>query len=96
MAVKLTFATRVIRAPATVWREIDGRAVVIDLDGGRVRTLNPTGSVLWQSLDGCSLGELRDRLVAEFPDESPERLTSDVESFVADLVERGLAEIEAG
>lgn len=96
MVQKLSPDTRVTRSPATVWREIDGRVVVIHLDDGRVRTLNPTGAVLWQTLDGCSLAELHGQLVAEFPDEPSERLTGDVEAFVAELLERGLIRVEAG
>ncbi|RYE86466.1 MAG: PqqD family protein [Myxococcales bacterium] len=96
MAQKLSPGARVTRSAATVWREIDGRTVVIHLDDGRVRTLNPTGSVVWQAIDNTTLADLHARLAAAFPDEPSERLAGDVEAFVAELVDRGLAQVEAG
>ncbi|MCS6900372.1 MAG: PqqD family protein [Myxococcales bacterium] len=94
MATKLSPSTRVIRDPETVSREIDGRAVVIHLEDGRVRTLNPTGSVLWQALDGRSVDALLAYLVAAFPGEPPERLQEDLEAFLTELLDRGMARIE--
>jgi hypothetical protein len=82
---------RVTRAPETVSREIDGRAVVIHLTDGRVRTLNPTGSVVWQVLDGRPVADLLEHLVLTFPEEPRERLHGDLDQFLSDLVERGLA-----
>lgn len=95
MAPKLLNTSRVTRAPETVSREIDGRAVVIHLEDGRVRTLNPTGSVVWQALDGRSLEELLTHLVATFPGEPQERLQGDLEVFLSDLIERGLAHVDS-
>lgn len=91
---KLLPATRLTRAPETVWREIDGRAVVIHLEDGRVRTLNPTGSTLWQALDGRPVADLLTHLSASFPAEPVERLQHDLEQFLADLIERGLAHVD--
>lgn len=86
--------SRISRAPATVSREIDGRAVVIHLEDGRVRTLNPTGSVIWTALDGRSVEELLLHLSISFPGEPRERLQNDLETFLSDLMERGLANID--
>lgn len=96
MAQKLSPGMRVTRSAATVWREIDGRTVVIDLEDGRVRTLNPTGSVVWQAIDNTTIADLQARLAAAFPDEPSERLAGDVEAFVSELIDRGLAQVEAG
>lgn len=87
-------ATRVTRSTDAVWREIDGRAVVISLDDGRIRTLNPTGAALWGEIDGRSVGELVDALRAKFPARGVDELTADVLAFVGDLVARGMARVE--
>ena len=55
-----------------------------------------TGSVVWQAIDNTTIADLHARLVAAFPDEPSERLAGDVEAFVAELVDRGLAQVEAG
>jgi hypothetical protein len=94
VAPKLLLTSRVSRAPETVSREIDGRAVVIHLEDGRVRTLNPSGSVIWEALDGRPVDALLAHLVAAFPDEPAERLRGDLEAFLGDLLDRGMARVE--
>jgi hypothetical protein len=94
VAPKLSPSSRVTRAPETVSREIDGQAVVIHLEDGRVRTLNPTGSVVWQALDGRPLDALLAHLIAAFPGEPPDRLRSDLEAFLTELLDRGMARLE--
>lgn len=94
MTVKLLPETRVSRMPDAVWREIDGRTVVISLEDGRIRTLNATAATLWSSLDGKTLQELVTLLQAVFPARQAEQLMGDVESFVTELLSRGLARID--
>lgn len=84
--------TRITKTPETVWRELDGRAVVIHLEDGRVRTLNPTATALWMVLDGRPLAALLDHLVASFPDEPRERLAGDLDAFVRDLIARNMVQ----
>lgn|GEM_PF-949454 len=96
VAQKLLPSSRLTRVPETVWREIDGRAVVIHLEDGRVRTLNPTGSAVWQALDGRPVEALLDHLAAAFPAEPRDRLQADLDAFLADLIDRGMARVDPG
>ena len=81
---------RIERAPDAVWREIEGRAAIISLDGGRIRTLNPVGSFVWSLLDGRPLGDVHEALKARYPEVNPDELTRDLDAFLDDLGRRGL------
>jgi hypothetical protein len=78
--------------PTVVSVELDGRVVVFDERSGRVRSLNATGSIVWQLLDGtCTVGELADAVAQEL---GAERATAraDVRQFVAELLQYGFVE----
>jgi hypothetical protein len=92
--MKLSPQSRIHRAPDTVWREIDGRAVIISLDDGRVRTVNPTGAEVWSRLDGRSVAEVLGELGELYPDVPSTDLEADLDAFVDDLVRRGIAHVE--
>ncbi len=85
--------SRVVRASDAVWREIDGRATVISLDEGRIRTMNPTGSFVWQLLDGAAVASVLDRLAGQFPGVARDAREADLGAFVRDLAARGLVRI---
>lgn len=78
------------RAPDAVWREVDGRAAVISLDGGRIRTLNPVGTFVWSLLDGRPVGALLQALAERYPEVSADDLARDLDAFLDDLSRRGL------
>jgi hypothetical protein len=82
--------------PDAVWREIDGRVVIISLEDGRIRTLNPTAAALWTDLDDRPIAALVARLSEQFPSRPEAELRADVEAFVEDLVGRGMATVTAG
>jgi hypothetical protein len=67
---------------------IDGEAVLIDLDGGRVLGLNETGSFLWPRLPNRTADELVQDLIGNFDvDEAQAR--KDIAVFISALRERG-------
>lgn len=78
------------RAPDAVWREVDGRAAVISLDSGRIRTLNPVGALVWSLLDGRPVAALRAALAERFPEIKADELSRDLDAFLDDLSQRGL------
>jgi coenzyme PQQ synthesis protein D (PqqD) len=78
------------RAPDAVWREVDGRAAVISLDGGRIRTLNPTGTLVWSLLEGRTVADLRAALAERYPEIAASVLDRDLDNFLEDLDRRGL------
>jgi hypothetical protein len=79
------------KAPQTASRLIAGEAVILSLDTKILRGLNPVGSRVWDLIDGTrSIDEIVDVIVAEF-DVTPPVAAADVEAFVRQLLERGLA-----
>lgn len=79
-----------IRRDGLSWREIEGEVVVLDLQSSNYLSLNATGSVLWQMLEGGATTEqLATALAEEF---AIDRATAaaDVEGFVATCREQGL------
>lgn len=77
-----------------VFRELDGEAVVLNLDTGIYFGLDTVGTRLWELL--VELGSLRAvhaRMLAEF-DVTPDVLEQDLIGFVGQIHERGLVAIE--
>lgn len=81
-------------SPDVAWRRIDGLVAIISLDANRVRLLNRVGSFLWERCDGRTHESLVHDTCARFAvDEAVAR--RDIESFVRDLLGRGLVSVEA-
>lgn len=70
------------RAAHAAWRRVGEEVVVVDLHGNRVFGLNAAGSALWASLD-----EAGDAVL-----DVPAGGIEAVRTFLAELVDRGLAE----
>src|SRR5215510_13216086 len=69
-----------------------GEALVLVAPGGQATVLNPTGSLIWDCLDGeVSLGELATELSEELGVDR-ELIAADVLTFVRQLGEAGLLE----
>jgi hypothetical protein len=76
-----------------VFRELDGEAVILNLESGRYFGLDPVGTRIWQLLNAH--GTLRRTLEAleeEF-DAPPEQLSADLTEFVGQLHTRGLVTV---
>ena len=82
-----------VRVPeSVVFRELDGEAVLLDLDSERYFGLDAVGTRMWACLTTCeSLGAACDALILEY-DVEPERLERDLLDLVGQLVEQGLLE----
>jgi hypothetical protein len=60
-------------------------AVLMDIQGGSMLTLNPIGSIIWQQLsDGRSPEQIAERLASEFGI-AREQVLADVNEFVEQL-----------
>ena len=60
-------------------------AVLMNIKGGSMLTLNPTGSIIWQQLrDGRSPAQIADRLASEFGIPR-EQASADVNEFLEQL-----------
>lgn len=81
------------RSPDVVDDSVDGRAVLVDADGRELITLNPTGTLVWRSMDGSrDLVEIARIVHDEVGGEvSREQIERDVRGFVDELLAQGLA-----
>jgi len=77
------------RSPHTAWQTIGDEAVIMNLDGGRVLGLNPTGTLVWSLLEERDEDGLAHAVLERF-DVDEETARADVRSFLALLRERGL------
>lgn len=83
------FPKRLARLP---WREIDGRAVVIQTQRGEVHEFDESATVLWKSLDGArGLDDLARELTECF-DVDFETARVDAQLFLGELEAKGLIE----
>lgn len=87
--------TRVVRIhPSTLHREVDGEAVLLQLDTGEYFGLDPVGTRIWQlMLDTGSVEGIVSAVASEFAVE-PDVAAADLDVLLAELVARRLVEIE--
>jgi coenzyme PQQ synthesis protein D (PqqD) len=84
-----------VRIPEdVVFRELDGEAVILNLESGMYFGLDEVGTRIWQLLDTHhSMRRTLEALEAEF-DAPTERLASDLTRFVEALRSRGLLALD--
>lgn len=71
------------------------RVVLYHRDTSSGVVLNPTGSIVWDSLASPSTArQLADSLAARFPGAEPDTIDADVAKYVESLVENGLVSRE--
>ncbi len=71
------------------------RALLLDSSGRELITLNPVGSLIWNSLDDASDAETTAaRLSEHFPDVAADVVLDDVNQFFDQLREAGLVVID--
>ena len=76
--------------------DLSGETVVLNLANGQYFGLNAVAARIWEMLqEECSVREVRDRLLAAYPDADPERCTSDLLTVLADFAEADLVRIAA-
>jgi hypothetical protein len=86
--------TTVRARPAVTWRELDGEAVLLDLEHGRYFTLNRAGSRLWRTLGKRrTLSSLQQDLVENF-DVDAETAWNDLVELVRDLDHHALVVLD--
>lgn len=79
-----------IRTQNLPWRQIDGRAVIVQPARGRVHDLNPTATLLWERADGkASLDEIARAMSENFEVEFAEA-RADAREFYSALEGHGL------
>ena len=85
---------RVVLSPESLFQEIGGEGVILDLKSSSYFGLDEVGVRLWQLLQADpSLQAACDNLLAEY-EVAPPQLEQDLIKLVDQLVEAGLATVE--
>ena len=93
MSVSLSLASRVKISEHTLFQELSGEAVLLELSRGAYFGLDEVGTRIWQLLgDGRSLQESVAALVDEY-DVTEQQGAEDLLALVRELEERRLIEI---
>ena len=90
----ISLESRVAISEDTVFRELDGEAVILQLDSGMYYGLDPIGTRLWQLMGTHGrLRQVYDAALAEF-DVDPAVLERDLLKLVSDLTSRNLLVVQ--
>jgi hypothetical protein len=83
-----------IRSKDTMFRDVDGEAVILDLHSGTYFGLNAVGTRIWQLLEQHGrLRTVHNELCREY-DAAPDKLERDLLGLVARLAEARLGEVK--
>jgi hypothetical protein len=81
------------RAAGLVDEVVDGRAILIGVDGSEIITLNPVGTIVWHALESeTTASSIVDVVADAFPGHDRDEISRDVDQFLAELVAGGLVE----
>jgi len=81
----------ITRATEVAARSLDGEMMIMSARDSTLFTLNPVGTIIWQSADGkTSLDEIVERKICPEFEVDPGDALRDAESFVNDLIGHGI------
>ena len=82
------------RAERIAARVVDGKALIVVLDGKQLHTLNAVGTRVWELCDGRSVSAIATAIATEYEVDAAAAL-ADVQRFVAELRTQGALETGA-
>ena len=82
-------------ASHVAWQQVDGDAVLVDLESGRSIGLNPVGTLIWTLISASVTPQQIVLRMVETFDVGSDEAASDLRSFLAELQSRGLIEPNA-
>lgn len=78
------------RSDSTVYRIIDGVAIMVSAPEGKLRTLNNVGTLIWQHANGRhTMADIIDLICQEF-DVTHTQAMNDAEAFVQELADKNM------
>jgi len=90
LTLDLTLDQMVAVSEDAVFRELDGEAVVLNLETGMYFGLDTVGTVIWQAIEPRgTLRQALDRVVADFAAD-PATVESDLIELAGNLLDKGL------
>jgi hypothetical protein len=86
--------TIICRNPSAISSELDGEAVILDMESGKYHSLDSTGTRIWEILeDKISFNDIVFQLMREYSVER-EQCSTEVEEFINRMADLGLVEAE--
>ena len=90
VSTRISFASRVVVPETVLFRELDGEAVILNLDTESYLGLDPVGTRMWALLASqASIQAAYDILLSEY-DVAPETLRADLERLLGEMLEHKL------
>ena len=90
----LTPESRLVRPQETIATEIDREIILMDIEAGSYYGLEGPARSVWEALSSpISYGQLLDKITAEYEIDYAE-CSKDLQSFLQDLVDQGLLQVE--
>jgi hypothetical protein len=81
----------IARSTAVAARSLDGEMMIMSAKDSTLFTLNPVGTVIWQSADGQTpLAEIVEQKICAQFEVDPADAARDAKSFVSDLASHGI------
>lgn len=81
---------KLVSSESVVCAELDGEAVLLNIDTGLYFGLDPVGTAIWNALTaGATADEIAARVIEQF-DAPADEIRSDVREFLELLSEKGL------
>lgn len=94
--MSLSFNQRVSVPENVMFRELDGEAVILDLDRESYYGLDEVGTRMWLAVTGAeSIEQAFGGLAREYEVE-PDTLRQDLDELLGTLVDRGLLQVDGG
>lgn len=89
--MSLSLQTKITRHPDMLSAEIGGEAVMMSIENGAYFGLNPVATRIWDLIEQPQmLADLVQKITEEY-DVEASQCEADVQGFVVDMIERGLA-----
>jgi hypothetical protein len=89
----VSLATTVRASESQISCEVADEVVLLSVRDGQYYGLNAVGASVWRLIqEPRTVGEVRDALLHEYEDVSPETCAHEVMTFVASMLELGLIE----
>ena len=86
--------TVIYRTPTAISSDLDGEAVILDMESGKYHSLDTTGTRVWELLeDKISFNDIVLKLMSEYSVEG-QQCTTDVKEFINQLIDLGLVETD--
>jgi hypothetical protein len=90
MSANISFSSRVVIPDTVLFRELDGEAVILNLDTESYLGLDPVGTRMWNVLTEQSSIEAAYQVLLSEYDVAPETLRADIERLLGDMLEHKL------